>query len=83
MWSQIIFSPTLKNFRDPGSAIFSTEKIKPAPRTAKKPAEVQVFLTLCREQDLIITIFSDRSYMESLYNKLLFIKAMQKEELAT
>jgi len=37
-------------------------------------------LDLCREQDLIITIFSDKSYMDGLYNKLLFIKAMQKEE---
>jgi len=35
---------------------------------------------LCRTQDIIITIFSDKGYMDSLYNKLLFIKAMQKEE---
>ena len=30
--------------------------------------------------NLIITVLEQQDYMESLYNKLLFIKAMQKEE---
>jgi len=31
---------------------------------------------LCRLQEIIITIFEDREYMQGLYNRLLFIKAM-------
>src|SRR3989344_3674304 len=34
----------------------------------------------CPEQDFIITIFPDYSYMQNLRNKLLFIRAMGKEE---
>ncbi len=30
----------------------------------------------CPEQEIIITIFSDRDYMEGMYSKLLYIKEL-------
>ena len=35
--------------------------------------------TLSGEHNIIITILSDKQYMEGLYNKLMFIKALQRE----
>lgn len=35
---------------------------------------------LCGRRNDIITILSNREYMDGLYNKLLFIKALQREE---
>jgi len=36
---------------------------------------------VCGRRNDIITILSNREYMDGLCNKLLFIKALQKEEL--
>lgn len=34
----------------------------------------------CPQQEIIINIFSDREYMQGLYNRLIYIKAMRVEK---
>lgn len=38
--------------------------------------------TLLPEHDTLISIFSDSQYMKNMYNQLLFLKAMRKEEVS-
>jgi hypothetical protein len=45
-------------------------------RVSKITLEKYGDFDLCPSQEIIITIFSDRDYMQGLYNRLLFIKAM-------
>jgi hypothetical protein len=74
-------SPLFQELLTAEEAYFKTPKSKDALNT--KDSENGILSNiLLPEQDAIISIFADSDYMQSMYNQMLFIKAMRKEEMA-
>jgi hypothetical protein len=53
LWSLIISSPSLGNFRDPDSAVFSTEKTCLRPAQTLKNSEQSEFFSVCAPVQLL------------------------------
>jgi len=48
-------------------------------KTPKRALTYKAFLIVFPEQEIIINILSDQSYMRGLYNQLMFIKELQEK----
>lgn len=54
--------------------------VKLKTQNAERPGDLPGRPTMLPEQDAIISVFSDSNYMQGLYNQMLFIKAMSRQE---
>ena len=74
------FAPSIRKIckcSRPRLVVLSADKTSLRLGPLKNPPQGGFFLTWSPEQEIIINILSDQSYMKGLYNQLMFIKALQ------